>query len=334
LQAYLKDCEADLRDIITWARARKRRITIRLVKGAYWDYETVLAGQKGWPLPVFSRKAQTDVNFETLSVCLLENDDVVAGAFGTHNVRSIAHVLAHAQQLDVPPRNFEFQMLYGMADAIKSALLLMDLRVREYTPVGELLPGMAYLVRRLLENTSNEGFLANTFAKGAHRDELLRNPAELLEKPGFDPTSIPAPETKQNSEPRPARSCFVNEPPVDFTIGTERERLRAALATVRATPGRKHPLLINHKPVQTREWTPSLNPANQNEIIGYAARATAPDRPIRRDHRHAGSHAGIRGHRHAAVDSRRHRAFRPQHTADGATRIIARSAATPPKLAP
>ena len=64
LQAYLRDCESDLQDIVAWARERGRRITIRLVKGAYWDYETVLAHQKGWPVPVFEHKAETDANFE------------------------------------------------------------------------------------------------------------------------------------------------------------------------------------------------------------------------------------------------------------------------------
>src|SRR5438445_7933798 len=118
LQAYLKDCEADLRDLVAWARERQRRITIRLVKGAYWDYETVIARQKGWPIPVFEHKPETDANFEMLSVLLLENDDAVDAALGTHNVRSIAHALAQAERLGVPHRNFEFQMLYGMAAPI------------------------------------------------------------------------------------------------------------------------------------------------------------------------------------------------------------------------
>src|SRR6185436_15198342 len=122
------------------------------------------------------------------------------------NVRSIAYVLAHAERLGVHQRNFEFQMLYGMADTIKLALLKLGLRVREYCPVGELLPGMAYLVRRLLENTSNEGFLANKFAKGASRDALLRNPVDLV-------AEAPA------SGRVPATADFANEPPVDFTLG-------------------------------------------------------------------------------------------------------------------
>ena len=67
-----------------------------------------------------------------------------------------------------------------MADELKAALVASGHRVREYCPVGDLLPGMAYLVRRLLENTSNEGFLRAKDAGGASRDELLRNPVELL----------------------------------------------------------------------------------------------------------------------------------------------------------
>ena len=180
LQAYLKDSETDLAGIIAWAREHKRRVTVRLVKGAYWDYETVIAQQRGWPSPVFAHKAETDAQFEKLSLVLIENDDAVDAALGTHNVRSIAHALAQADRLGLDRRSFEFQMLYGMADPIKATVLQQGCRLREYCPVGELLPGMAYLVRRLLENTSNEGFLANRFAKGASRDELLTNPRESL----------------------------------------------------------------------------------------------------------------------------------------------------------
>jgi RHH-type proline utilization regulon transcriptional repressor/proline dehydrogenase/delta 1-pyrroline-5-carboxylate dehydrogenase len=259
MQAYLKDCETDLRDVLAWARERKRRITVRLVKGAYWDYETIIAQQRHWPTPVFAQKLETDANFEKLSLLLLENDDFIDAAFGTHNVRSIAHVLAQAERLGVARRNFEFQMLYGMADPIKAAVLKMGCRLREYCPVGELLPGMAYLVRRLLENTSNEGFLANKFAKDASRDELLKNPTDL-----DSGTPASAPEI----------AAFLNEPHTDFTLPREREKISAALQRLRQNLGKRHPLIINNKPVSTAEWLPSLNPANQKEVIGHAAQAS------------------------------------------------------------
>ncbi len=256
LQAYLKDCEADLTRIIAWARAH-RRVTVRLVKGAYWDYETIIARQHHWPVPVFAHKAETDANFERLSLILLENADAVDTALGTHNVRSIAHALAQADRLGLDRRNFEFQMLHGMADPIKAAVLQLGCRLREYCPVGELLPGMAYLVRRLLENTSNEGFLANKFAKSASRDELLQNPVEA----------------KHTSKAAPPKSHFQNEAHTDFTILEARDAIRNALANLRQNLGGRHPLIINNKAVSTKDWLPSLNPANQKEVIGYAALA-------------------------------------------------------------
>ncbi len=263
LQAYLRDCEADLEDLMAWARAQQRRITIRLVKGAYWDYETTMARQRCWPVPVFDRKPETDANFEKLSLQLLENEDVLDAAFATHNVRSIAHVLAHAERLGIDRKTFEFQMLYGMADSIKAAVVQSGCRLREYCPVGELLPGMAYLVRRLLENTSNEGFLANKFAKGASREELLKNPAQ------------PAPkESASGSEPQSAGfHKFHNEPHTDFTKAEEREKIAGAVRQIRQQLGRRHNLVIKGKPVSTNDWLPSLNPANQKEVVGYAAQA-------------------------------------------------------------
>ena len=266
LQAYLEDSETDLRELVRWAAATGRKLTVRLVKGAYWDYETTIAAQRGWPSPVFPRKEQTDANFEQLSTYLLENSTKVRAAFGSHNVRSLAHVLAQAQRPGLDPRTFEFQVLYGMADSLRSALLQLGCRVREYCPVGELLPGMAYLVRRLLENTSNEGFLARRFAKGASRDALLRNPIH-------DPPQLAATRAPSVAH-TPGVTGFRNEPLADFTIASNRDEICAAIRTLKASLGSRHPLVIGGKPVTTSDWLASLNPADQSEIIGYSARGT------------------------------------------------------------
>src|SRR5205814_2928239 len=146
--------------------------------------------QNGWPVPVFLQKPESDANFETLSRVLLENESVVTAAFGSHNVRSIAHAQAVADGLGIDPSRFEFQLLYGMAGPIKRALVELGYRVREYSPVGELLPGMSYLVRRLLENTSNEGFLRAKFSEKTAESELLRDPRELVN--GETPSVIPS----------------------------------------------------------------------------------------------------------------------------------------------
>src|ERR1700757_1620080 len=180
IQAYLRDSESDLRDLIEWCRARGTRFAVRLVKGAYWDYETTKSRQNESNPPVFLQKPESDANFEALTRVLFENESIVTAAFGSHNVRSIAHAQAVADELGIDHSRFEFQLLYGMAGPIKRALVEMGYRVREYCPVGELLPGMSYLVRRLLENTSNEGFLRAKFSDNASEALLLRNPVELV----------------------------------------------------------------------------------------------------------------------------------------------------------
>ncbi|PYK06374.1 MAG: L-glutamate gamma-semialdehyde dehydrogenase, partial [Verrucomicrobia bacterium] len=144
IQAYLRDAEADLRKLIDWGGARGTRFTVRLVKGAYWDFETIKSRQNGWNCPVYFQKPESDLNFEALSRLLLENESIVTAAFGSHNVRSIAHGQALADELGIDRSRFEFQLLYGMAGPIKRALVEMGYRVREYCPVGELLPGMSY----------------------------------------------------------------------------------------------------------------------------------------------------------------------------------------------
>ena len=164
LQAYLTECEKDLADLIAWARARGTPVTVRLVKGAYWDYEGIHARQHGWPIPVYTHKWETDACYERCAIQLLQAHDCLDAAFGSHNIRSLVAALAAAESLKLPTNVLEMQGLYGMADPLKESLAEAGYRVRVYMPFGELLPGMAYLVRRLLENTANESFLRLAFA--------------------------------------------------------------------------------------------------------------------------------------------------------------------------
>ena len=262
MQAYLRDCERDLIDLIAWARKARRPIVVRLVKGAYWDFETILAQQRGWPVPVWSEKPESDANYEKLSLLLLQNADIAAPAFASHNVRSCAHAIAQAERLGVDPRAYEFQSLYGMADELKSALVASGRRVREYCPVGDLLPGMAYLVRRLLENTSNEGFLRAKDAGGASRDALLQNPVGLLATRAAAPA---------------APAAFRNAPNTDFSVEANRARMRSALESVARGLGRTHPIVIGGRRISDREKVASTNPARPAQVVGHWARATVAD---------------------------------------------------------
>lgn len=277
LQAYLRDCERDLRDLVAWARKNNRPLNIRLVKGAYWDYETVLAQQRDWPVPVWSRKPESDANFEKLSLFLLENVDLVTPNFASHNVRSCAHAIAQAERLGIDPRAYEFQALYGMADELKLSLIQMGHRVREYCAIGELLPGMAYLVRRLLENTSNEGFLRLKNMGEATKEKLLENPvAQLVEPRG---TGLPTREPTRHGSGDPCHiKSFRNAANTDFSLAANREKQRVALKNFEATQlGRKWPCIINGKKIADRPFLPSVNPARPAQIVGYWAKGTVQD---------------------------------------------------------
>jgi RHH-type proline utilization regulon transcriptional repressor/proline dehydrogenase/delta 1-pyrroline-5-carboxylate dehydrogenase len=296
VQAYLRDAEQDLFDLIDWGRSRGTRFTVRLVKGAYWDYEKIKSAQNGWPIPVFLQKPESDLNFETLTRVLLENENIVTSAFGSHNVRSIAHAQAIADHLGIDRSRFEFQLLYGMAGPIKRALVEMGYRVREYCPVGELLPGMSYLVRRLLENTSNEGFLRAKFSDNVSEKHLLRDPAELLN--GAEPArpSIVSAQNRSASgrirrgEHSPNGASretpgdnYENAPLANFVYRQSQEQMLAALQQVRERLGQEYPLIINGAKVWTDKTIASINPSAPSQAIGHVAEAGIPeaDRAVR-----------------------------------------------------
>jgi proline dehydrogenase len=177
LQAYLRDSPALCDRITAWAAQADRTspLTVRLVKGAYWDHEIVEARQHGWDAPVFEVKADSDRNFEDLTVRLLEARPSIRPAIASHNLRSVAHAIAQNRRLGAPDEDLELQVLRGLGDDLQHALATLRMRVRTYCPVGDLVAGMAYLVRRLLENTSNESFLHEQ-ARGVPLETLLAAP--------------------------------------------------------------------------------------------------------------------------------------------------------------
>jgi len=280
VQAYLRDAEKDLRDLIAWGRSRGTRFTVRLVKGAYWDYEKIKSKQNGWTIPVWLQKPESDANFEKLTRILLEHEPIVTSAFGSHNVRSIAYAQALADQLGIDRSRFEFQLLYGMAGPVKRALVEMGYRVREYCPVGELLPGMSYLVRRLLENTSNEGFLRAKFSENMSAETLLRDPRELVRASGNGAVARPHQQTYQRngaSIDQSLRDTYENAPLVNFVYRESQEKMRGALREVRTRLGQKYPITIGGRKIWTDKLMPSLNPSQPDEIVGYVAEAGIPE---------------------------------------------------------
>lgn len=301
LQAYLRDTEKDLKNLVEWSKQRGAPITIRLVRGAYWDYETIIARQNGWAIPVWSEKWETDLCFERCVRILMQNYPAVDIAIGTHNVRSLALALVLAEERELQPGQYELQMLYGMADPLKEAMAVMGQRIRIYIPCGELIPGMAYLVRRLLENTASQSFLRMSFAEDLPAETLLAPPAPSdqghnkshKQKPPLSsdpplPTSLKKStdiaEAKeihdQGLKPPPTNvslSEFTNEPVHRFTEDVERKAFAAAIEYVRNNLGKEYPLIINGQNVNKKEQIISLNPARSDEIIGRIAAANKED---------------------------------------------------------
>ena len=162
--------------MITFAKERGGPVAVRLVKGAYWDYETIVSDQNDWESPLYSQKESSDAQFEHLSRVLLDNIEHVLPAFGSHNIRSLSQACCYAQEKGISKKQFEIQVLFGMADPIALAFAKQGFLVRQYAPMGELIPGMGYLIRRLLENTSNESFLKHTFHDNNSTEQLLARP--------------------------------------------------------------------------------------------------------------------------------------------------------------
>ena len=266
VQAYLKDSLEGAKRLIAWARDRGTPVWVRLVKGAYWDYETVRARYLGWPIPVFTEKRETDANFEALCRLLLENSDVIRLAIGSHNIRSIAYCMALRDEMGLPKGAVEFQFLFGMAAPLMRTLTQFGERTRVYTTYGETVPGMAYLVRRLLENTSNESFLRKGFLEGQPVEALLAAPeAEPASRRQPPPTRPPAPS-----------DVFYNQPLLDFSRADVREAFRRAFSKVREEwVGKRYPILIGDDEVETEEWLSSVNPSFPAEVVGEASAGAA-----------------------------------------------------------
>ncbi len=261
IQAYLRDSISDLEELAVFAKERGTPFSIRLVKGAYWDYEVIHAKQNHWPIPVFTNKQESDANYEVCTEILLKNYPYILLAMGSHNVRSVAAGIGLAKKHNVPINGFEIQMLFGMADNIKQNLITQGFRLREYATVGELIPGMAYLVRRLLENTSNESFLKSKFADNIDTRVLLKDPKNNLE---FS-------HCFEDNEPLP----FENEALLDFTKKEPRKKMQSTLDSVRPNLGKEIPMVIQGKPVTSHKTFDRTNPSKPSELVGRIHLASA-----------------------------------------------------------
>jgi RHH-type transcriptional regulator, proline utilization regulon repressor / proline dehydrogenase / delta 1-pyrroline-5-carboxylate dehydrogenase len=258
MQAYLQDTPLQLERLVQWAKQRDAPVTVRLVRGAYWDYELMLALQNNWPVPVWRYKSGTDRCYEQCTEYLLRHHPMVHTAIATHNLRSICLAMVLARDAKLHPNDYEFQMLYGMGDALKESLVRRGQNLRVYVPYGPLLPGMAYLVRRLLENSSNESFLKLSSQSSMPPEQLLTVPPE--EPPQTTPQSRPS----KDSQIAP----FSNEPLRRFSCPEVHQRFATMVKELSgAIPITVGPLIAGRS-IDSDLRMESVNPSHPSMVIG------------------------------------------------------------------
>ena len=267
LQCYLRDAPAHAAAMAAFARERGTPFQVRLVKGAYWDYETIVAGERRWPPPVLTEKRATDAQFDRVCAALIDACPHLAVAVGSHNARAHAVAEALAGGAGLPPGAVEHQTLFRTAEGTSRALAKLGWVARDYVPVGELLPGMAYLVRRVLENSSQAGFLLQS-RSGATPEELLRPP--------IGPRPV---EARARSDPGP----FQRAPAAPWFDAGFRDAFERALESTRERWGERFDLRIDGETVEASEVVAVHSPSHPHaEPVGYAAfgDAAAAERAI------------------------------------------------------
>lgn len=161
LQAYRKDAASSAQKFIEYARLRGAPFSVRLVKGAYWDSELERAQETGHDFPLFERKEETDKSFDARAEHLLRNAQWINLVGATHAPEQIVNLFNAAERLGINRNQMpECHVLFGAGEPIRRTLCQLCLPVKVYMPVGDLSSGMAFLARRIIENTSGDNFLA------------------------------------------------------------------------------------------------------------------------------------------------------------------------------
>ena len=187
VQAYQKNSLQIIKWLIDLARQHKRKIPVRLVKGAYWDTEIKLSQQAGLSdYPVFTRKISTDLNYQACAETMLQFPEFIFPQFATHNAYSVSAILYFMEKKfpnqKFPRSNLEFQSLQGMGRELHDWLIEAGYQCRIYAPVGNTQDLLPYLVRRLLENGANSSFVNKIQDLNTPISDLVESPCEILRK--------------------------------------------------------------------------------------------------------------------------------------------------------
>ncbi len=286
VQAYQKRAPMVIDWIIDLARRTRRRIMLRLVKGAYWDSEIKRAQQDGLEdFPVFTRKAHTDVSYVACARRLLAAPDAVFPQFATHNARTLASIHAMAGP-DFHGEQYEFQCLHGMGEPLYQEVVgpnALDRPCRIYAPVGTHETLLAYLVRRLLENGANSSFVNRIGDEAVPVEELIADPAlrvAAAEPVGGPDPRIAAPRDLFGDERRNSAGLDLNS---EHRLAWLSAALRGAQGSWSAAPPAMAPGAGTPIPI--------LNPADRRDRVGEVRHAAAAAIPALSERAAAGARA-------------------------------------------
>ena len=279
-QAYGKRCPALIDCLVDLARSTRRRLMVRLVKGAYWDAEVKRAQVDGMDdYPVFTRKVHSDVSYLACARKLLAAPDAIYPQFATHNAQSLASIYRMAGAWS--PGQYEFQCLHGMGEPLYQQVVGAESEgglarpCRIYAPVGTHETLLAYLVRRLLENGSNSSFINRIADADVGVEELVASPVSVVQAAartegvlGLPHSRIPAPRALFGPLRANSRGMDLVD---ERSLAQLAESLVHCAAQAWTAEPTRRALGDNRSGVAVR------NPARPEDVVGYVVEGDAED---------------------------------------------------------
>ncbi|EOW2396823.1 trifunctional transcriptional regulator/proline dehydrogenase/L-glutamate gamma-semialdehyde dehydrogenase [Cronobacter sakazakii] len=278
IQAYQKRCPFVIDYLIDLATRSRRRLMIRLVKGAYWDSEIKRAQMEGLEgYPVYTRKVYTDISYLACAKKLLAVPNLIYPQFATHNAHTLAAIYNLAGQ-NYYPGQYEFQCLHGMGEPLYEQVVgkisdgKLNRPCRIYAPVGTHETLLAYLVRRLLENGANTSFVNRIADNTLLLDDLVADPVSAVEQLAAQEGRVGLPHPKIPLPQDLYGEGRVNSAGLDLANEHRLASLSSSLLNSALQKWRALPMLENA--VDDGELAPVINPAEPRDIVGYAREAT------------------------------------------------------------
>lgn len=278
LQAYLPDSHLIQQELTEWAKLRVQKggapIKIRIVKGANLAMEQVEASLKGWPQAPYTAKTDTDANYKRMInyAFLPENAPAANIGVGSHNLFDISYALLLASENQV----FDyvtFEMLEGMADSIRRIVHELTGKIILYCPVAtkeDFQCAIAYLIRRLDENTGPQNFLRYMFGLHPGSEVWDAQVSAFLESCKNISKAYLGPNKHQNRYDTPKQlsihTPFENEPDTDFSLAVNVKWAKEIIETYQNKTFDPIPLVINGKEIHTSHQGEGFDPSKPHHV--------------------------------------------------------------------